>query len=105
MYSKIFEYMRYDAWLLALAERESATELLLRETEADVVSPDDVESIAEVLRSRYADHAAGRRPEPIARDPRFSRRAQAECLFEAIEEIVGKPSALATETDHGGANP
>jgi glycosyltransferase involved in cell wall biosynthesis len=103
--SKIFEYMRYDSWLLALAERESATELLLRETDADVVSPDDVESIAEVLRKRYADHVAGRRPEPIARDTRFSRRTQAEHLFEAIEKIVGKPSEPATETDHGGSNP
>jgi hypothetical protein len=89
--SKIFEYMRYDAWLLALAERESATELLLRETAADVVSPDDIEGLTEVLRSRYADHLAGRRPEPIARETRFGRSAQAEHLFEAIEQITGEP--------------
>jgi len=89
--SKIFEYMRYDAWLLALAERDSATELLLRETTADVVSPDDVEALTEVLRSRYADHLAGRYPEPIAREARFGRRAQAEYLFDALEKITGEP--------------
>jgi hypothetical protein len=86
--SKIFEYMRYDAWLLALAEPESATELLLRETEADVVSPDDIESLAEVLRLRYAEHVAGRRAEPIARVLRFGRRAQADLLFDAIEQQI-----------------
>src|SRR6266566_3730546 len=30
--AKIFDYVRFDAWLLALAERGSATELLLRGT-------------------------------------------------------------------------
>ena len=86
--SKIFEYMRYDARLLALAERESATELLLRETDADVVSPKDIEGLAEVLRLRYAEHRAGRRPEPISRMPRFGRRTQAGLLFDAIEQQI-----------------
>lgn len=89
--SKIFEYMRYDAWLLALAERDSATELLLRETSADVVSPDDVEGLAEVLRARYAEHLEARHPEPIARETRFGRSAQAEHLFDALEQITGEP--------------
>ncbi|MCH8083930.1 MAG: glycosyltransferase [Myxococcales bacterium] len=90
--SKIFEYMRYDAWLLAIAERDSATELLLRETEADVVSPDDVEGLTEVLRIRYAEHRTGRRPLPIARsEPRFGRSAQAELLFDALEQITVEP--------------
>jgi hypothetical protein len=89
--SKIFEYMRYDAWLLALAERDSATELLLRETAADVVSPEDIEGLTQVLRGRYADHLAGRRPEPIARETRFSRSAQAELFFDALEQITGEP--------------
>jgi hypothetical protein len=92
--SKIFEYMRYDAWLLALAERESATELLLRETDADVVSPDDVEGLAGVLRHRYAEHVAGRRPEPIARAPRFDRRAQAKLLFDEVEQQIEKAQGV-----------
>jgi hypothetical protein len=87
--SKIFEYMRYDACLLALAEPESATELLLRETNADVVSPKNIEGLAEILRLRYAEHTAGHRPEPIARVPHFSRLAQAELFFDAIEQQIG----------------
>jgi hypothetical protein len=99
--SKIFEYMRYDACLIALAERESATELLLRDTDADVVSPGDVEGVASVLRHRYAEHAAGRRPEPIARTMRFSRLAQAERLFDAIEQQI--PSARSARPSSGGS--
>lgn len=95
--SKIFEYMRYDAGLLALAEPGSATEQLLRDTPADVVAPDDVDRLAAVLRERYLEHAAGRRPPPIAREGRFSRRAQAERLFGEIERIAapGRSSPLA----------
>ncbi len=89
--SKVFEYMRYDAWLLALAECDSATELLLRETAADVVPPEDLDSLTEVLRARFADHRAGRHPEPIACETRFSRSAQAERLFDALEQITGEP--------------
>lgn len=86
--SKVFEYMRYDAALLALAEPKSATAQLLRDTAADVVRPDDVDALAGVLRRRYLEHREGRRPERIASDGRFSRRAQAERLFAAIEGIL-----------------
>lgn len=93
--SKIFEYMRYAAWILALEPKESATELLLRDTEADVVAPDDVEGIADVLRRRYRAFAAGERAKPIARDPRLGRAAQADRLFSEIERIAGPPSGAA----------
>jgi hypothetical protein len=85
--SKIFEYMRYEAWLLALAERESATQVLLRDTGARVVAPNDVDGLAATIRECYPEHAAGRRPEPVASDARFSRRIQANRLFDAIEKI------------------
>jgi glycosyltransferase involved in cell wall biosynthesis len=91
--SKIYEYMRFDAWLLALAEQDSATELLLRDTPADVVDPDDADGLTAVLRRRYTEHAAGRRPQPIAVEERFSRRAQADQLFEAVERFTGPPKA------------
>ena len=93
--SKVFEYMRYEAWLLALAEPRSATAQLLRDTPADVVRPGDVDALAGVLRRRYLEHREGRRPERIARDRRFSRRAQAERLFAAIDGLLdGTPTAL-----------
>jgi hypothetical protein len=82
--SKVFEYMPYSSWLLALAERGTATELVLRGTAADVVSPDDEEGLVRVLRQRVSEHRAGVIPEPVARD-HFSRRAQTEVLLDALE--------------------
>ena len=86
--AKLFEYVRFEAWLLALAERNSATELLLRGTDADVVSPRDPSAIAAVLRRRYEQHAAGMRAQRIARDVRLSRRFQTQVLLDALERCV-----------------
>lgn len=83
--AKLFEYARFDAWLLALAKPGSATAQLLAGTGADVVAPDDVEGIAAVMRARYAAFAAGVRPAAIRLPERFSRRVQAERLFDEIE--------------------
>jgi hypothetical protein len=82
--SKVFEYMPYSSWLLALAERGTATELVLRDTTADVVSPDDEEGLVRVLRQRVLEHRSGVVPQPVAHD-RFSRRAQTELLLNALE--------------------
>ena len=91
--AKLFEYIRFDAWLLALADGNSATGRLLRDTDADVVSPTDISAIAAVLRARYEQYASGKRPRPIARDPRLSRRFQAEVLLDALERHV-RPSSI-----------
>lgn len=97
--SKVFEYMRCRAWLLALANRESATELLLRDTTADVVAPDDLEGLTAVLRKRYLQFVAGTRPPRIADDmEHYSRREQARLLFEAIEHYFGRPGPRNTPT-------
>ena len=85
--SKIFEYMRFNAWLLALAEPGSATEVMLRGSGADVVGPHDTEAIAAILRERYRQFAAGMRPVPLAKDARLSRATQARILLDAIEQI------------------
>jgi hypothetical protein len=81
---KIFEYLRFDAWVLALATRDSATGVLLRGTAADVIAPDDFEGLVEILRERFLQYRNGIRPRRIARDGRFSRRAQAQRLLDAI---------------------
>ena len=83
--AKIFEYARFDAWLLALANPGSATAALLRDTGADVVSPYDVDAIAAVIRARYAAFASGGRPERPRLPERYSRRAQAQLLFDELE--------------------
>lgn len=86
--AKLFETMLFDAWLLALAERGSATELLLRGSRAYVVAPRDLEGLTWVLRNRTLDYRCGVRPVRLATNGRFSRRAQADVLFDAVEEIV-----------------
>jgi len=101
--SKIFEYMQYDAWVLALADRDSATERLLRGSKADVVAPQDLESLAAVLRQRYLQYAGGERPTRLATDPRYSRREQARRLFDAIEACL--PQGGASRHSGDGAVP
>jgi hypothetical protein len=86
--SKVYEYLRFAAWILALERTGSATEMVLRDTGADVVDPDDVDGIAAVLRDRYLAYRAGARPEPPSRVEHLSRRAQGGLLFDAIERIA-----------------
>jgi hypothetical protein len=87
--SKIFEYIGYPAWVMALAECESATGLLLAGTSADVVPPEDVDGIATVIREHLLAYLDGVRPDPIATDPRLGRRFQAQILFDGIEKLRG----------------
>jgi hypothetical protein len=91
--AKIFEYLRFDAWVLALAEPTSATGLLLELTAADVVAPNDLDGIVAVLRKRYREHAAGVRATRVAAEGRFSRRAQAEVLLDAMARCAGTAPA------------
>lgn len=86
--SKVFEYMRFPAWLLALEEAGSATESILRDTGADIATSSDVDQIALILRTRYQQHCEGSVPEPLAIDGRLSRRAQAQILFNAIDAVL-----------------
>lgn len=87
--SKIYEYMRFPAWILALTEAGSATDRILTGTGVDLVRPDDVDGMAKVLRERYTAFAAGERPAPIARDATLSRRHQATLLADTLESLAG----------------
>ncbi len=85
---KVFECVRFDAWLLALSDAGSATDLLLRGTDADVVPRDDIEGIARVIEQRYRAHRRGEEATHIARDERFSRRLQARILLDALARLA-----------------
>ncbi|HXK23405.1 MAG TPA: hypothetical protein VMS55_12090 [Myxococcota bacterium] len=85
--SKVFEYMRHEAALLALATPDSATYHLLEGTRAAVAAPDDVDAIAAAIRRLFDAHRRGIVPAALAGDPRFSRRHQAERLFDALERL------------------
>jgi len=87
--AKTFECIRFDSWVLALSAPGSATELLLRGTEADVVAPTDAVGIAEVLERRYRMFSAGTYPVRVAQDARFSRTGQARILFDALAARLG----------------
>ena len=99
--AKTFEYLRFDAWLLALTTCNSATAELLSGSAADIVSPDDVEEIARVIRQRYGAFRRGARPVAIGLDPRYSRRAQADVLFNAVESAIRVPVATASPGGEG----
>lgn len=87
--AKIFEYVQLDAWLLVLAQPESATAQLLAGTGADVVAPQDVDAIAGALRQRYLRFQHGERPRAIASDGRFGRATQARVLIAALRAVTG----------------
>ena len=86
--SKLFEYVQFSAWLLALEPEGTATELLLRDSGADIVPPEDEEAIAATIRHRYEQYASGIRPTPIGSDGRFHRRHQAALLLDALDARV-----------------
>lgn len=84
---KIYEYMRFEAWMLVLAHTSSATEQLLRGTSADVVDPTDVDAIAAVLRHRYEQFVSGEMPQPVRTDGRFDRVTQAQKLLDSLTRV------------------
>lgn len=88
--AKIYEYLRFDAWLLVLAHAQSATAQLLRDVDADVLEPEDVEGIARAIRHRYEQFSRGELPRAAAGDGRFDRRVQAEKLMQLIDGIVNR---------------
>ncbi len=88
---KLYEYMRFEAWILALAEPASAVAHLLRGSAAHVVSADDAAAIASVLERCYRQHLAGGRGAPLAIDERLGRRARAERFFDALDDVLRGP--------------
>lgn len=89
--SKIFEYLRFPAWILAFAEPGSATQALLAGTGADVVTHDDTAGATAAIRRSYTKYRDGTRPLPIGADPRFTRSHQAALLFGALNDVLAAP--------------
>ena len=86
--AKVFEYMRFNAWLLILAKEGSATADTFRGTSADVVDPNDVERMADVIQQRYTQYIKGERPLAVGHDGRFDRSVQADRLVRYLETQV-----------------
>ena len=103
--SKLFEYVQFSAWLLALEPEGTATELLLRDSAADIVAPDDEEAIAATIRHRYEEYSRGIRPTPIGADGRFHRRHQAARLLDELEARVRRLQGDAAPESRSLASP
>jgi hypothetical protein len=86
--SKVFEYLRLPAWVMVQADAGSASAHLLRGSKALVVDPLDVGRMTELLLQCYREFKSGHRPEPLARDGRWSRAGEGAKLFEALESLV-----------------
>lgn len=89
--AKLFEYMRFNAWLLALASPGSAVRQLLAGTDADVASPTDAAEVAAHIRVRLLSYRRGQQPPRIAGEPRFTREYQAARLDEALRALPLRP--------------
>ena len=85
---KLFEYVQLAAWPLVIADRGSATELLLRDSGADVVSPDDVDGVADAIEQRFLAFRRGERPVPLNADGRFNRDRQTAKLLDALDLLA-----------------
>lgn len=87
--SKLYTYMELDAWILAQARAGSATERLLRDTDADVVDPADRPGTAAIVEKRYLEFERGDRPVPLASsEPGLASRRQATLLLDQIERRI-----------------
>ena len=86
--AKLFEYVQRPVRVLVLSEPETAVAELLRNTDADVVMPDDVDAIAGVIERRFEEWRKGVKPVPLNADGRFSRERQADRLFDEIDRLL-----------------
>jgi hypothetical protein len=96
--AKLFEYMRFPAWLLVFADPGSAMDLVLRGHDADVVGNADVAGVAAAIRRRYRQFRGGERPAPLTADSALSREAQAAVLLSAIEHLRRSDGASTGKT-------
>lgn len=86
--AKLFEYVQRPAWLLALTEPGTATFEVLQGTGADLIDPDDVGGIANVLAEHLLAWRSGTVPVPANRDGRFSRERQSERILAELNAIA-----------------
>ena len=87
--SKLFEYLGFEAWVLALAAADSPSGQALAGTGVAVIDPGDVDRLSAVLAGWLVDFRRGVRPGKIPGRERLSRAHQANLLFDAIDRVTG----------------
>ena len=85
--AKVFEYVAFPVWLLALVGSESATADMVADSDAIVLDIDDEAGTAKAIESCYQQFRAGVSPRPVGHDGRFSRARQAERLLAELRTL------------------
>jgi len=85
--AKVFEYVAFPVWLLALVGAESATADLLADSDAIVLDIDDEAGTARAIERCVQRFRAGESARPVGWDGRFSRARQAERLIAELQQL------------------
>jgi hypothetical protein len=85
--AKVFEYVAFPVWLLALVGAESATADTLADSDAIVLDIDDEGGTAQAIETCYRRYRAGESARPVGWDGRFSRARQAERLVAELLQL------------------
>jgi hypothetical protein len=85
--AKVFEYVAFPVWLLALVGAESATADLLANSDAIVLDIDDEAGTAQAIERCVERFRAGESARPVGWDGRFSRARQAERLLAELGKL------------------
>lgn len=85
--AKVFEYISFPLWVLALVGADSATADLLAGSDALVFNIDDEERTAGAIERCYLEFKSGRLPRPVGFDGRYSRERQAEKLIAELAKL------------------
>ena len=88
--AKVFEYVAFPVWLLALVGSESATADVLADSGAIVLDIDDQAGAERAIETCYRRYHAGESARPVGHDGRFSRARQAERLIAELQELGSK---------------
>jgi glycosyltransferase involved in cell wall biosynthesis len=83
--AKVFEYVSFPVWLLALVGAESATADLLANSDAIVLDIDDETGTERAIERCVQRFRAGESARPVGWDGRFSRARQAERLIADLQ--------------------
>ena len=88
--AKVFEYVAFPVWLLALVGAESATADLLANSEAIVLDIDDEAGTERAVERCIQRFRSGESARPVGWDGRFSRARQAERLVVELQELESR---------------
>lgn len=88
--AKVFEYVAFPVWLLALVGAESATADLLADSDAIVLDIDDEAGTERAIEHCVQRFRAGESARPVGWDGRFSRARQAERLIAELQQLESR---------------